>query len=374
MSTPAVLTCYYRHKPGGLCRRLYRAMEALAAAGVEVHYLATEEMPVSGCHFHRLRLPVRRRRGFLFWLCFALLAPPALLVLALRHRVCAAFAFGSPYGLLLQPVRLLRRVPLAVFLRGDALHFHRRHGRAWLARLEHAVEGLALAGAQLYGVSRDLTRRVEGRHRWLRPRSAEVLRNDLPAVDGGAAGDRLPAAAPPLHVFAAGPLYRTKNLDLLLDAAALLPPGGVRVTFYGDGPHRAALEERAARLGLAAAVRFPGWVEPPEVWTDPGVLTMPSRAEGAPNAVLEALARRVPVLASDIPAHRELLPPEALLPADAPAAWAERWQALLADPAAARRLVAGEARRAEELRFDWEAAVRRAILPPRSGAARGAVP
>lgn len=376
-STARVLTCYYRPNPGGLCRRLVRAMEALAEAGHEVHYLAVEELPARhpSCHFHRLPVPTGRRRGPFFWTVFALLAPPALLALAWRHRVTAAFAFGSPYGALMQPVRLLRRVPLVLFLRGDPIPFHRLRGRRGLARLEHALEGLALSGARVYGVSRDLARRVVGRHRWLRPAAWGVLPNDLPEVPAGleAAGGGAMDRQAPLHLFAAGVLYPTKNLDLLLDALALLPPGRVRLTLYGEGPHRRALEARAQRLGLGAeAVSFAGWVEPAEVWSRPGVLAMPSRDEGAPNAVLEALARRVPVLASDIPAHREILPPEGLLPVDEPAAWARRWQVLLDDPAELEHLVERQGPVADRLRFDWGAEVCRAILQPaRHGAPPG---
>ena len=76
----------------------------------------------------------------------------------------------------------------------------------------------------------------------------------------------------------------------------------------GDGPARTLLLARAQQLNLGGKVRFRGWVERDRIWPEVDVLLLPSLHEGMSNAVLEALASSIPVLASDVPEHREVLP------------------------------------------------------------------
>jgi len=71
----------------------------------------------------------------------------------------------------------------------------------------------------------------------------------------------------------------------------------------GDGPLREQVTERAAELGVKDAVTFLGHVpydEMPRVYRSGDVLVLPSRAEGLPRTVLEAMASGVPVVASDL--------------------------------------------------------------------------
>ena len=69
-----ILTCYYRPKPGGLCKRLFRAIESLLSSGHEVHYLAVVAFPISHphCHFHQFPWPEAKTHGMIFGLCFIL--------------------------------------------------------------------------------------------------------------------------------------------------------------------------------------------------------------------------------------------------------------------------------------------------------------
>ena len=89
----------------------------------------------------------------------------------------------------------------------------------------------------------------------------------------------------------------------------------------------------------------------------------PSVNEGSPNAVLEALAYGVPVLAGDIPELRELLPANSLLPADDAGAWNEAIAAILTDAKARLGALAkAQAAFAAHLRFDWDAAFCERVL------------
>jgi glycosyltransferase involved in cell wall biosynthesis len=76
----------------------------------------------------------------------------------------------------------------------------------------------------------------------------------------------------------------------------------------GDGPQRAALQRVAKRLGLASRVHFVGWkpdAAPSIAAAD--ILVLPSRWEGMPNVVLEAMAAGKPVVATQAEGTVELL-------------------------------------------------------------------
>lgn len=110
-----------------------------------------------------------------------------------------------------------------------------------------------------------------------------------------------------------GRLDRQKGLDELLaqapDWLQRLPD--FDLLLVGDGPQRAELESLALRLGLGERIRFAGWrPDVPAILRASELLLLPSRWEGMPNAVLEAMACRLPVVAMDVEGVSELLGPQ----------------------------------------------------------------
>jgi glycosyltransferase involved in cell wall biosynthesis len=100
-----------------------------------------------------------------------------------------------------------------------------------------------------------------------------------------------------------------KNLQTLLRALArVLRRPATRAVFCGDGPLRDEIERLATDLGIRDRTAFLGSVS--NVWSwmkRADVLVTVSRFEGNPNVVLEAAAAGLPIVASEIPAHRAVL-------------------------------------------------------------------
>jgi L-malate glycosyltransferase len=100
------------------------------------------------------------------------------------------------------------------------------------------------------------------------------------------------------------PLRREKNLGRLLTAFAEVvaaSPSPLRLVICGDGPERAALEELSQRLGIADRTNFTGHVANPEaVMGAFDLFAMTSDTEQMPYAVLEAMAARLPVVATAV--------------------------------------------------------------------------
>jgi glycosyltransferase involved in cell wall biosynthesis len=116
-----------------------------------------------------------------------------------------------------------------------------------------------------------------------------------------ALGARVPVRETDRVVLSAGRLVPQKAFDGLLrafaEAAASRPE--TRLVVLGDGPERARLVEQTARLGLAARVHFPGHVPDPSVLlAGADLFVLGSRSEGLSNALLEAMAAGLPVVAT----------------------------------------------------------------------------
>jgi glycosyltransferase involved in cell wall biosynthesis len=98
-------------------------------------------------------------------------------------------------------------------------------------------------------------------------------------------------------------LVRSRRVDLALETMSVLGSSGhdFPLTVIGDGPERAALTQRAERLGISPLVRFVGAktaVEARSYLERADVLLFTARGEGAAVAAIEALACGVPVVAS----------------------------------------------------------------------------
>jgi glycosyltransferase involved in cell wall biosynthesis len=106
----------------------------------------------------------------------------------------------------------------------------------------------------------------------------------------------------PFSLLAAGRLEDQKGFDLLLRAfkAAGLAGLGYRLTILGEGPRRPSLEALAGELGIFDAVSMPGVVSNPEDWmARSAIFVLPSRFEGFPNALMEAMGMGCAVVAAD---------------------------------------------------------------------------
>jgi glycosyltransferase involved in cell wall biosynthesis len=109
-----------------------------------------------------------------------------------------------------------------------------------------------------------------------------------------------------------GRLDRQKGLHWLLETAGgwLHRVPDCDLLLVGKGPDRARLERLCAKHALSGRVRFLGWrPDVPEILAASHLLVLPSIWEGMPNVVLQAMASRLPVLATDVEGVRELLGP-----------------------------------------------------------------
>jgi glycosyltransferase involved in cell wall biosynthesis len=134
-------------------------------------------------------------------------------------------------------------------------------------------------------------------------------------------------------VGAFGRLEEQKGFDVLIRAVADLD--GASLVLVGDGSERARLEDLARRVGVADRITWTGWQDDPRAYLPTfDVLAFPSRFEGFPLAILEALLGRSAVVASDVGSVGEVVvdgETGLLVPRDDPRALARAIRRLLDD-------------------------------------------
>ena len=285
----------------------------MAAAGHEVTVITSKYrgLPWSETRdgIRIIRAPARRKRldrslpyeQISFILGGFLRALPV--ALRKRPEVTLAF-FGMPSGAVALPLRLFLGIPYTVSLRGGDVPGFRPYDFALYHRLSAPLlrriwrqAGAVIANSRgLRAMAQRFERRVP----------IETIPNGVDPV----------AFRPPerdwgtVRILFVGRVVYQKGLDLLLHALGRLKDEPWTLTVVGDGPQREPLEILATHLGIAGRIRFAGWLRGRDLiaaYHAANLFAYPSRHEGMPNAVLEAMASGLPVIATRIAGNEELV-------------------------------------------------------------------
>jgi len=242
---------------------------------------------------------------------------------------------------------LRRRVVLHVHSgAGDIAQFAQSRGALSL-RLFGAAFAAADAVLAVSGASAEALRRSYGIGG-----EVAVVPNAAPVVPPFT---REPAPAGAVRVaYLGGFANPAKGGDVMLEALALAlaREPRLRVTMAGPGE----LPPRGAELLAAhAGLEWAGWLAPAEkdaLLRRADAFVMPSRSEGLPMALLEAMAHGMAVVATRVGGIPEVVDPGVdglLVPSEDPEALADALCQLAADPQMRERLSAGALRRVETL-------------------------
>jgi glycosyltransferase involved in cell wall biosynthesis len=225
-------------------------------------------------------------------------------MLAARRPALVAISYGGAFpSIRLLEMCISQRVPFVTISQGD-------WEGAWYAD-EYAARfrAAAAAAARCYFVSHT--------NRWLTEKqiggeiaNAEVVWNPFNvSFDAAMTWPPLDEAGGLRFACVARLDPPSKGQDVLFEALAgpSWKERAWKLYLYGEGPMRQSLEWLARKLGIAERVVFAGFAAVQEIWAANHVLVMPSRFEGMPLAMLEAMLCGRPVVATDVAGHSEII-------------------------------------------------------------------
>jgi glycosyltransferase involved in cell wall biosynthesis len=275
---------------------------------------------------------------------------------ALRDRnPDVVLSFGDKQNVLALCASSSLSIPVVVSERTDPRHH--RIGRIWNALRKFSYRKAAFVVVQTRTVANWASRIVS-------PSQIRIIPNCVePSPDCSDIREQA--------VVGMGRFSEEKGFDLLIDGFAQIAGRfpNWRLEIYGEGPLEASLRERAGRTH--ARIVFPGVAfQPKRVFESRAVFALPSRYEGFPNALLEAMAGGCAVVAADCPSGpREMIQHGTdglLIEPNSSCALAQGLFELLDDPTL--RAAFGESSRVTAARFDphtihrkWERTLKEAV-------------
>jgi len=192
---------------------------------------------------------------------------------------------------------------------------------------------------------------------------------ELPREALVAKAPKPPNQGSPYRLVTVGSLEQMyKATDVLIRALAGVREAGVNLVLdvVGDGRLRPAFELLAADIGVASRVTFhgqvPGGAAVRRYLDGADLFVLPSRTEGLPRAMVEAMARALPCIGSEAGGIPELLSPEDLVPVNDVQALARKIQEVLSSPARMAEMSARNLARAHDFADDKLASRRREFL------------
>ncbi len=170
----------------------------------------------------------------------------------------------------------------------------------------------------------------------------------------------------PSRIASVGRVTHAKGADTLLDAFTAIAQRHphAHLAYYGDGPLMSELDDRARSRGLGDRVDFHGFTPDHEaIYPDIDIYVQASRRESMSNSVIEAMARGIPCVVSDVGGLPETVDEGRtgfVVPANQPERYAEALDRLLSDRQTFARFSDAAIERVRS-NFDLAAILRRTV-------------
>jgi glycosyltransferase involved in cell wall biosynthesis len=300
---------------GGAGKASANLSRELVAMGQEVTVLTSSfaDLPPDECldGVQVVRIKALRRKqdrsSALEQIIFMVLSCFATLGLMRRWRPDITLAyFGVPSGPAALLARIFYGIPYVVSMRGGDVPGFRPYDFATYHKLVapllriiwHRAEVLVANSTGLQDLAQKFDSRVP----------MEVIPNGVD-IERYVANQR---QWEPTRILLVGRLVYQKGIDLLVQALADLQSLNWTLSLVGDGPELDNIQSQATALGIADRIRYENWLTGDDLlqqYQAANLFVFPSRHEGMPNAVLEAMACGLPVVASRIAGNEELVVP-----------------------------------------------------------------
>jgi len=359
-----VLTVYYKHKPGGFCRRLKFKIEALLNNGWEVHYIAVEPFPYAHPNLkpHILPTPMANHESLLFWIYFFTTVPFITIWIGVKNNI-NLITNGSPlYAFFCGPAKWLLRVPmLTLILSKPNFHSESKSITKTFFSLEYYLERLGLRWSNISLVNSWGSGKAWNALHKKAGRTIKILPNHIDAPPFNKPHkrkkilDEFLLDSSSFIITNTGLLQKLKNLEPLIRAIVKVNNKKVILLLIGEGKEKESLKKLAQSTGVASQVIFTGWREDArELVQGSDLFVFPSLREGMAESLLEATTCQLPCLVSSIPENTDVIQnPEQHFPPDCPEILTEKINRLVEDKEYYQNLCESTNEDKKRFVFDW---------------------
>ncbi len=327
-----IQTAHYTLRKGGAYDRFRIMLEALVERECEIHCLSITPIQVRHPHYHNhiLFLPFKIKDGLLAKLMVLLLFPLYSLLIGWREKIDLFVAFGPLYAFLQAVPKWILMKPMVTLVRLDlSLGLKRQELFNVAILLNKAVEYIGLLFSdRIITVNASIPEEIIKRVGKKKNIQVNVLLNDIPPMPISLQGDifqartqfGIPEEAKVL--VTAGVISRRKNIETLIKCLPKIGMNNLFLLVAGDGStksdfyYQKYLKELTKALSLDKRVIFTGWLEREKLWKvflGADLFVLPSKSEGMPNTMLEALGFDLPCFGSRVPGITDILHYEELM-------------------------------------------------------------
>lgn len=306
-----VVSFYYKHKPGGFTKRLYRAYSAIATANKELHYFSIEKLPVEHQNIIHHPVKVNAKEGTIrYWIEYYVKAALQARKFTKSNVVSSFCVFSFFYSTLACLTGLGLGKQTLVFIRADDLHDSRLKSLAWLRVSIHALlEKISMrCASKVICTNKNLIQVIANRTGYADKLS--YLPNDIPLTHHFVKPND--DTNRDFIFVTAAVINPRKNQLYALQALAQMKVTNWQYLLVGSDVENTGYEEQlrdyVEKHDLQDKVEFLGWRDDvSKVIAGCDLFLLPTTMEGSPNSLLEALGTGISCLGSNIPEVSEML-------------------------------------------------------------------
>jgi len=327
-----IMTGMYTLKKGGAYDRFLMVVEAFLERNCEVHCLSISpiQMKQSGYHNHLVYLPFGKRNGMAAKSIVLLLFPFFSLLIGWREKIDLFIAFSSLYSFIFAIPKWILRKPMVTFVWGDSSFGLKMQDLLryflWFNKL---IEYLGFIFSDrivtINTAMRESIMRVTGKRKGI---DVKILFNNIPAMKTSTNDDifkiraRYGISERARVLVTASVLSRGKNIGILIKCLPKIGMKDIILLVAGESSTKADfhykddLKKLVKTLGLGKQVIFTGWLQQEDLWMifrSSDLFVLPSKSEGMPNVMLEAMGCDLPCIGSNIPGIRDIFQYEELM-------------------------------------------------------------
>lgn len=309
-----VLTIYYRNYGGGCFIKLLQYIEALLEKGHTVHYISMGPFPIEHPQlmFHRVKVPYKNQ--YFIAAVFLLFVPFMSLFIVKKNKINLLSVFDWPYAIIFILAKYCYKIPLLTFQHIDWILEIREKRTPPIVLLARWMMHLSVAGSdKICSVGESIFKNLTIQF-CLSPKRGVIIPNNLPSFDAKQ-GKTKKELCEIFHIPEGsfligyeGTLTSIKNVDILINALDYLRKSDVVLIIIGRGNEKKKLKALTVQKKLNEKVFWKDWVKDvlPFI-SGMDLLVLPSKFEGCPIALLDALSVGTPCIASNVIGSSEIL-------------------------------------------------------------------